>query len=426
MKTVRDVMTAEVIRLSPTNKIKTALILMKGHNIGGLPVVEEDRVVGLLDYQDVLGKDTDISVQNVMDREFVTIPPGMPVVDAADLMAKINSSRLLVFEDGRLAGVVTRGDLMPELGKSVDPITGLFRADAMRDWGISALKRGVEITVIFIDLDDFGHFNKKYGHIIGDKVLQHVADVLKSHVDGDRDMLCRYAGDEFVIVTTRDVEDAQALADLVHERIASTPSDLPEPVTGAVGVRGGKRTKEREDVHYNATLDNLINLASKACILAKGHEESAPDGAGLAEPVQLPVIEPEPTIPPGGRLKIQGLNFSWTDSSQATAEVILAGGGTACKESQSGFALGGNALRLVADATARAASQFLPGSGYGVVVETVNVVSTGTDDAVLVTALFVTPKVQVRVSGSALVKQDAYRAVAAALLDAVNRQIATL
>ena len=51
--------------------------------------METDRVLGMLNYQDILGKDNDIPVQNVMDdQEFVTIPPEMPVIDAADLMSK--------------------------------------------------------------------------------------------------------------------------------------------------------------------------------------------------------------------------------------------------------------------------------------------------------------------------------------------------
>ena len=44
---------------------------------------------------------------------------------------------------------------------------------------------------------------------------------------------------------------------------------IPGIVTASFGLYGGKRTEEREDVHYNATLDNLINLASKACTTAK-------------------------------------------------------------------------------------------------------------------------------------------------------------
>ena len=59
----------------------------------------------------------------------------------------------------------------------------------MRDWGMAALKFGQEITVIFIDLDRFGQYNKVHGHIIGDRILQHVASILKQYADEGRDMV---------------------------------------------------------------------------------------------------------------------------------------------------------------------------------------------------------------------------------------------
>lgn len=437
MKTVRDVMSSNVIHLGPENIIKTAIILMKGHNIGGLPVLDGDKVVGVLDYHDILGKDNDIKVKHIMDREFVAIPPVMPINDAADLMSKVGSSRLLVTANGKLIGIVTMGDLIPELGRSMDPMTGLLRVDAMRDWGISALKSGQEITVLFLDLDNFGQFNKKYGHITGDKVLKNVAQVLQANVDEERELLCRYAGDEFVIVTTRNSEEAAALAQSLEDSIRSiSDPEIPELVSGSIGVYGGKRTKEREHIHFEATLDNLINLASKACTEVKAQI--------LQEPVQsteqtnteinpppatatAPISESQRIDEDGRRLRIQGLNFSWNDNSIATAEIEIKNRGAVTKQSRSGIASGINALRLVAEATADAVKSFLPAPGYGVVTESVNIVSSGIgQDVVLVTALFVTPKAQTRVTGSALIKQDAYRAAAAALLNAINRQISPL
>jgi diguanylate cyclase (GGDEF)-like protein len=421
---------------------------MKGHNIGGLPVLEDDQVVGILDYLDILGKDGDIPVGNVMDREFIPIPPDMPVGDAADLMTKMGASRLLVMENGTLVGIVTRSDLLPEIGKSVDPITGLARADAMRDWGIAALRRGQEISVLFIDLDQFGQFNKKYGHITGDRVLKHVAQILQSSVEEGRDMLCRYAGDEFVIVTTRNSQEAKELAEKIAEKLKTTENpELPEAVTGSIGIYGGKRTREREQVHYEATLDNLINLASKSCTLAKGQGTmiAQPNGTihSAVKPAETnvktaetktetpaevqPAPQPGPVVSKSKRLKILSLGLSWGAGSTATAHVELSNGIVTRNHSRSGFAIGQNALRLVVDAAAEAVTQFLPSSDYGVVAESVNVVPSGSgDDIVVVTALVFSPQNQIKVCGSALVKQDVYRSAVAALLDAVNRQISEL
>jgi len=436
MSTVRDVMTGDGVSLGPANKIKTAILLMKNHNVSGLPVIDGDRVVGIVEYQNLLGKDNDIPIEHVMDREFVSVPPDLTISNAADLMAKTGAGRLLVMQDGRLLGIVTPNVLLPELGKSLDPLTGLPRADAMRDWGMTALKSGCEISLIFVDLDKFGHFNKQYGHIVGDQVLKHVASILQAHVDDSTEMLSRYAGDEFIIVTLRHREEARELAALLEEKLHTTPNpDLPEPVTAAFGVFGGKRTKEREDIHYAATLDNLINLASKACTRAKDEKTipAAADGGApaLETPVETtPVAETEavqqPRPPKGTRLNVQSLNFAWESGSVARVEVHLAHGEIIQTHEAGGFALGNSALRIVADAVAGAVCKFLP-TGYGVIVDSVQPINNGLgDEVVVVQAVLITPKTEIKLAGSAIAKQDRYRATAAALLDAINRQISTV
>lgn len=438
MNTVRDIMATEAIWLTPTNKVKTAILLMKGHNIGGLPVLDEDKVIGIVDYRNLLGKDDDIPIEHVMDREFVSVSPEMPVASAADLMSKTGAERLLVMEQGQFVGTVTPGDLLPELGKSLDPLTELPRADALRDWGIAALKGGTEISIIFVDLDDFGQFNKQYGHVVGDNVLKHVAGILQANVEERKDLLCRYAGDEFVVVTTRTGDEAGELASLLDEGIRHTENaDLPESVTASIGVHGGKRTKEREDVHFAATLDNLINLASKACTLAKGKrtgvlslDSGAPAAAASqaapAPPEAPPATTPRAHVSEAPRLNMHSLNFSWESGSLATVEVQLVRGESVHSHTASGFALGNNALRLVADAVAGAICKFLP-AGFGVVVDNVHPIGGDMgEDVVLVSTALITPQTDIKLVGSAIVKQDRYRATAAALLDAVNRQISSV
>jgi len=56
-----------------------------------------------------------------------------------------------------------------------------------------------ELAVIFIDLDGFAYINDTFGHTCGDEILIAVAERLRSRLDSD-DVLCRWGGDEFVIV----------------------------------------------------------------------------------------------------------------------------------------------------------------------------------------------------------------------------------
>jgi CBS domain-containing protein len=126
MKTVGEVMTTNVIWVSPSYPVKTAIILMKGHKIGVLPVVHnEDAVVGMIGYQELIGENPESSIIDVMDKSFSTITPDTTVYQAAEIMAKEKRSHLLVVENGRMAGIISDSDLLPELGKSFDPLTGL-------------------------------------------------------------------------------------------------------------------------------------------------------------------------------------------------------------------------------------------------------------------------------------------------------------
>jgi IMP dehydrogenase len=274
MRIVSDIMTQDVVTIGILDTVESAVALMRRHYIDALPVVDGDAVVGLVTSRDLLGVPAPTRVEEVMSREFTALSPEATISEAAEAMHKSGSGRLLVMLESRLLGILTRGDLLPEMGKSLDQLTDLPRADALRDWGIAALRSGHEISILFIDLDNFGALNKNYGHVVGDGVLRHVAKVLRSRMDADRDLLCRYGGDEFVIVTTRNASESVELSLLLREALRTSESeDLPQPITGSIGVHGGKRAREREDIHFHATLDNLINLASRACTLSKARTQ---------------------------------------------------------------------------------------------------------------------------------------------------------
>jgi diguanylate cyclase (GGDEF)-like protein len=68
-----------------------------------------------------------------------------------------------------------------------------------------------------IDLDDFKVFNDNFGHVTGDKMLAHIADMLKENLR-DTDFVARYGGEEFVIIFP---ETSHPLALKVSERLRS-------------------------------------------------------------------------------------------------------------------------------------------------------------------------------------------------------------
>ena len=429
MKTVKDIMTADVVWVSPSARVKTAVILMKGHNIGALPVLQTDEsVAGLVTRHNVLGEPQDIAILDVMNKEYTAVGIETTVYDAAEIMGKSGASHLLVVEDDHIAGIVSQGDLLPELGKTFDPLTKLPWSDTFRDWAMNALKRGIEITIVLFDLDQFGLFNKQHGHVIGDTVLKSVAEVLKSGIDTNLDLACRYGGDEFGIVSMRHADDMIALANTLQERISKIKIDGIDQISGTYGIAGGRRTREREDMHYAATIDDLITRASKNCISRKPSKSDAPPAPKTQSPDLTPMVVADTSLAYGEgrapRLKIETISYS-ASGMEANVAIKLMREGVEYSRQASGYALDGkSALRLVAEATAGAVSKSMV-PGYGVVVDDLMVTNIDQDEeAVSVVAIFINPRWNVRHVGSAVVKRgDRYRAAAAALLAAINRKV---
>lgn len=83
-----------------------------------------------------------------------------------------------------------------------DALTGLPNRRLFHDLLLQNMKQAMrnrqKVGVLFLDLDNFKSVNDRYGHDIGDQLLQDVAHSLQSCLR-DSDLLCRWGGDEFVI-----------------------------------------------------------------------------------------------------------------------------------------------------------------------------------------------------------------------------------
>lgn len=119
MASIRSVMKTKLITVLPTDPVRRALELLIEHSISGLPVVEEDgTIVGVLSEKDVLKvfyEDGVGTVADLMTPNPVTVPVDGPLVDVFDTLMARSFRRLLVEEDGKLVGLVSRADLMPTL-----------------------------------------------------------------------------------------------------------------------------------------------------------------------------------------------------------------------------------------------------------------------------------------------------------------------
>jgi Zn-dependent protease/CBS domain-containing protein len=113
---VEDVMSAPVITVPSNLPVMKVLEMMYTTKHLGYPVVEGDRLIGMVTLDDVHripATDRDAKqVKDVMSRELITLPPSAPLIDALRIMSARNIGRIPVLTDQALVGIVTRTDIM--------------------------------------------------------------------------------------------------------------------------------------------------------------------------------------------------------------------------------------------------------------------------------------------------------------------------
>lgn len=109
---VMYIMTRDVIAGRPDMSVEEAKELMRKHHVSGLPVIDEEAcVVGVFSQTDALAKDGHY-VKDLMTSPAVTLEDTAPIKEAAALMAAKDINRIPVLRQGRLAGVVSRADIV--------------------------------------------------------------------------------------------------------------------------------------------------------------------------------------------------------------------------------------------------------------------------------------------------------------------------
>jgi IMP dehydrogenase len=102
----------DVVIISKEAKVGEAAEIMRKHRISGLPVVENNRLVGIITGRDVRFTDPSVRVGEAMTKDVVTAKPGVTPEEAVELMKKHKVEKLpVVDEDGKLVGLITYRDV---------------------------------------------------------------------------------------------------------------------------------------------------------------------------------------------------------------------------------------------------------------------------------------------------------------------------
>ncbi|HET9919033.1 MAG TPA: CBS domain-containing protein [Ktedonobacteraceae bacterium] len=109
---VREIMTTEVITAKEDQTRQQAARLLSQHRMSGLPVVDaENAVVGVVTEHDVIGREGG-TVGDIMTRSVISVAPDTDIEEVSHILVHDHIKRVLVLEQGKLIGIVSRADLV--------------------------------------------------------------------------------------------------------------------------------------------------------------------------------------------------------------------------------------------------------------------------------------------------------------------------
>jgi diguanylate cyclase (GGDEF)-like protein len=149
----------------------------------------------------------------------------------------------------------------------IDGLTGIFNRRFFE------LRIGEEIerakrfhstlAVVMIDIDHFKRLNDEFGHLLGDEVLRQVSSIFSQHLR-KIDVVCRYGGEEFVIVLAQaDADTAMRVAQKLRNLVAEWQfPGVPRPVYISAGVATFPENGSERD-HLVKAADNALYTAKQ-------------------------------------------------------------------------------------------------------------------------------------------------------------------
>ncbi len=115
---VKDIMTGDVTYINPDSNVVEAAQLMQKHNVGSIPVCDNNGLVGIVTDRDIVvrniahGKNpASTTVRDVMTGQVITATPDMEVDSATKMMAEKQIRRIPVVENNMIIGMLALGDV---------------------------------------------------------------------------------------------------------------------------------------------------------------------------------------------------------------------------------------------------------------------------------------------------------------------------
>lgn len=190
-----------------------------------------------------------------LTRTAIVATDGLPIL-TGDLVSVTALAGIMALMARAVSGGWAEAEARARHLADTDPLTGVANRRAFHA-RLQPYYRDptLPFAILMVDLDNLKELNDRYGHVLGDDVLEHVATIISSNLR-DVDTIARYGGDEFIVCMPGvSREDAEAIA----ERLRTAIQDESR---ATVSIGCAARTP-REDV------DRVLNRADALLLAAK-------------------------------------------------------------------------------------------------------------------------------------------------------------
>ena len=234
-RTIVNVFEKEKKKLFKNNTKFTQLIKF-------FPLKAKTKVIGFIEVDNILSRQlmTEERIKNLK----IFISQASIAIENADLYKKVESLSIHDY----LTGLYNSRYFYKELERE-----------------LSRAKRYPEsMALIMLDIDHFKSFNDNYGHLIGDKILKSVADILTNNIR-ENDIAARYGGDEFIILLLNiPISEAKNIAERIRESLLNKKFNIGGEslsITSSIGITPLSKS--------DSSTKQFINRADKALYKAK-------------------------------------------------------------------------------------------------------------------------------------------------------------